>query len=62
MNGTRVFFIVFSALIALVGLLAAGWAEDYLRTFGFGLFAFGALFAFSCVKRHYDEIDGIAER
>jgi hypothetical protein len=61
MSGSRMFFIIFAALIAVVGLVTAAWASDYLRTFGFGLFGFGALFAFSCVKRHFDEIDGIGE-
>jgi hypothetical protein len=61
MIGSRLFFIVLSALIALVGLATAGWASDYLQAFGFGLFAFGVLFAFGCVKRHYDEADGVGE-
>ena len=61
MSGARHFFILFSALIALVGLATAGWARDYLQFFGFGLFAFGVLFAFSCIKRHYDELDGVGE-
>ncbi|MCC7281827.1 MAG: hypothetical protein IT556_05555 [Acetobacteraceae bacterium] len=62
MTGARQFFILFSALIALAGLAAAGWAHDYLQFFGFGLFAFGVLFAISCIKRHFDELDGTSER
>jgi hypothetical protein len=61
MTGARLFFIVFSAVIALIGLTTAGWAHDYLQLFGFGLFAFGALFAFGCIKRHFDELDGVGE-
>lgn len=61
MNATRIFFIIFSALIAFVGLLAAAMAHDYLHGFGLGLFAFGALFIFGCVRRHFDEADSTAE-
>ena len=52
---TKYFFIAFSAIIALVGLAAAAVASDYLQLFGFGLFLFGVLFAYSTVKRHFDE-------
>lgn len=62
MNGGRQFFIVFSILIALVGLAAAGWARDYLQFFGFALFLFGVFFAIGCIKRHFDEAEGAAER
>lgn len=54
MNGSTAFFLVFSAIIALVGLLAVGMAHDYLQFFGFALFGFGVLFGYSCIKRHYD--------
>ena len=57
MHPATVFFVAFSGLIALAGLLAAGWAQDYLQAFGLGLFGFGVLFALSCVKRHFDEQD-----
>jgi hypothetical protein len=53
-NGSSIFFLVFSGIIALVGLLAAGMAHDYLQFFGFALFLFGLLFGFSCIKRHFD--------
>jgi hypothetical protein len=55
------FFIAFSAIIALVGLLTASIAHDYLFVFGIGLFVFGVLFAFGCVKRQFDEADGISQ-
>lgn len=55
MSGARVFFLVFSGIIALVGLIAAGAAHDYLQVFGIGLMLFGLLFAFGCIKRHFDE-------
>jgi hypothetical protein len=57
MSGARWFFLVFSGLIALVGLLAAGFAQDYLQVFGFMLMVFGLGFGFSCIKRHFDEAE-----
>ena len=57
MSGARWFFLVFAAVIALVGLFAASAAHDYLQFFGFALFGFGVLFAYGCVKRHFDEAD-----
>ncbi|MBK1659393.1 hypothetical protein [Paracraurococcus ruber] len=54
MTGSTAFFLAFSALIALVGLFAAGMAHDYLQFFGLALFGFGVLFGYSCIKRHYD--------
>jgi hypothetical protein len=51
------FFLVLSALIALAGIFAAWMAHDYLHFFGFGLVAFGVIFGFSTIKRHYDEVD-----
>jgi hypothetical protein len=54
MNGSTAFFLVLSALIALVGLFAMAYAHDYLQFFGVALFGFGVLFGYSCVKRHYD--------
>ena len=56
MNATKYFFIALSAILALVGLAAAAVAKDYLQFFGFGLFLFGVLFAYSTVKRHFDEL------
>ena len=57
MNGSSIFFLVFSGIIALVGLLTAGMGHDYLQFFGFALFLFGVLFGFSCIKRHFDARD-----
>ena len=57
MNGSNIFFLVFSGVIALVGLLAAGMAHGYLQFFGFTLFLFGLLFGFGCIKRHFDTQD-----
>ncbi len=54
MNGSTIFFIALSAIIALAGLFAGAMAHDYLQFFGFALFAFGVLFGYSCIKRHYD--------
>ena len=57
MTGSSIFFLVFSGLLALAGLLAAGMAHDYLQFFGFALFLFGVLFGYSCIKRHFDAQD-----
>lgn len=59
MASSRIFFICFAGLIALTGLAAAAWADDYLHVFGLGLAAFGSLFAFGCVKRHFDEQESL---
>ena len=57
MSTSRLFFIAFSALIALLGLFAAAASTDYLQVFGCMLMGFGVFFALSCVKRHYDEAE-----
>jgi hypothetical protein len=58
MTGARIFFLAFSALIALVGLFAAGAARDTgMSIFGLGLFAFGVIFAYGLVKRAFDEAE-----
>jgi hypothetical protein len=58
MNGASLFFLVFSALIALVGLAAAAASVEFgLSLFGTCLFLFGVLFAVSVVKRHFDAVD-----
>ena len=54
MSGSTLFFLAFSAVIALAGLFAGAMARDYLQFFGFALFGFGVLFGYSCIKRHYD--------
>jgi hypothetical protein len=61
MSSSRLFFIAFSIIIALVGLLTASIAHDYLYVFGLGLFGFGVLFGFGCVKRHFDESAGLRQ-
>lgn len=55
---SHLFFILFSAVVALVGLFAAAAATDYLQVFGVMLMLFGVLFAFGTIKRHYDEKQG----
>lgn len=60
MNTSTAFFMAFSAVIALCGLLAAGFGEGYLSFFGLALFAFGVLFAYGCIKRHFDRMEEAA--
>ena len=56
MTGSRVFFMVFYAVIALVGLFLAAAARDVGMTiFGWGLVAFGVLNTFNAIKVHFDE-------
>jgi hypothetical protein len=58
MSGSRVFFLVFYILVALVGLLQAGTArDDGITIFGLGLLIFGVFRAFSSIKLHFDEIE-----
>ncbi len=53
------YFIVMGAVLAVLGLGAIAAAQDAGMTiFGFGLFAFGTLFALFLVKRHFDLQDG----
>jgi|tagenome__1003787_1003787.scaffolds.fasta_scaffold19268736_1 hypothetical protein len=57
----RVFFMVFSGVIALVGLVAAAKAQDLgISLFGYGLLLFGLGFGFALLKRGFDE--GEAQR
>lgn len=59
MTGARTFFLVFYAVLALVGLFAAAAARDAgIAIFGWGLLLFGVLSAFSAIKTHYDEQEG----
>ena len=62
MSGSRWFFLIFSCVIALVGLVAAGMAHDYLQFFGFALMLFGIAFAFGCIKRHFDAMEAAKQR
>jgi len=56
MTGSRVFFLVFYAVIAMVGLFLAAAARDLgITIFGWGLVAFGVLNAFNAIKVHFDE-------
>ncbi|EFH09603.1 hypothetical protein [Teichococcus cervicalis] len=58
MSPTRIFFLVFSAIIALLGLLQAGLSQDGpLTLFSLCLFAFGVGFALFLVKLTYDEAE-----
>ncbi|MXP62414.1 hypothetical protein E0493_03480 [Roseomonas sp. M0104] len=58
MSPTRVFFVIFSGLIALVGLLGAGTSvEGPFTLFCLSLFLFGVLFALFLVKRSFDEAE-----
>ena len=55
------YFIVFGAMLAVIGLAAISVAEEAgLMLFGYGLFGFGVLFALFLVKRHFDHADGSA--
>ena len=55
------YFIVFGAMLAVIGLAAISVAEETgLMLFGYGLFGFGVLFALFLVKRHFDHADGSA--
>ncbi len=58
MPPSRPFFLALSAIIVVVGLLAAAWADDYLHGFGLALVGFGMFFAGTIVKRHFDEQEG----
>lgn len=56
-----IYFVVLSAILAVLGLAAISVAQDIgLLIFGYGLFAFGVLFALFLVKRHFDFADGNA--
>lgn len=56
MTGSRVFFLVLYAVIAMVGLFLAAAARDLgITIFGWGLVAFGVLNAFNAIKVHFDE-------
>lgn len=55
MNGSRVFFIVFYALCAFIGLLAFGKGDVHLMVFGLLLMLFGLGNVYKTIGRHYDE-------
>ena len=55
MSGARIFFLVFYALLAFIGLLLAGIAKDIgISIFGWGLVLFGVLNAYRTIGAHYD--------
>ena len=52
-----IYFLVFSAITAVLGLATAAAAHDAaLAIFGYGLFGFGVMFAPCLVERHFDEV------
>jgi hypothetical protein len=58
MNASTAFFLVFHAIIAVVGLLALAAARDLGMTiFGAGLLLFGLFFGFAKIKAHFDRLD-----
>jgi threonine/homoserine/homoserine lactone efflux protein len=57
MSGAKYFFILFYALVAVIGLVTLGLAHDYLQFFGFALLVFGSISAFMTTKRHFDEAE-----
>lgn len=58
MTGSRVFFMVFYGLIALLGLFMAAGARDVgISVFGWGMLLFGVLNTFNAIKTHFDEAE-----
>ena len=56
MSGTRAFFLAFYGILAFIGLIMAGIAQDVgISIFGWGLILFGVLNAFRTIGAHYDE-------
>lgn len=56
MSGCKTFFMVFYALLAFIGLLAWGKAEDLgMTVFGLLLMLFGVLNAYRTIGRHFDD-------
>jgi hypothetical protein len=56
-----IYFVILSAICAVLGLAAISAAQEVgMLLFGYGLFAFGVLFALFLVKRHFDFADGSA--
>lgn len=59
MSASRVFFLIFYGVIALLGLFLAAAARDVgITVFAWGLVAFGVLNAFNAIRVHYDEAEG----
>jgi len=58
MSPNRIFFFVFSCLIAMTGLFGAGASvEGVFTLFCLSLFLFGVGFALFLVKRTFDEAE-----
>jgi hypothetical protein len=55
---SSVFFLVLSAVFALIGLFGAAKAEGYLYAYSLMLIAFGLFLGFGIIKRHYDRLHG----
>ena len=52
------YFLVVCGIVAILALAVISVAQDVgFSLFGYALFAFGVLFAFFLLKRHYDEVD-----
>jgi hypothetical protein len=51
------FFLVLSAIFALIGLFGATVAEGYLYAYSLMLIGFGLFFGFGIIKRHFDAQD-----
>jgi hypothetical protein len=61
MTGSKLFFLAFAVLLALIGLFAAAASQDIgLSIFGYGLLLFGVLFAYGTIKRIFDEAEKTA--
>ncbi|HZF75495.1 MAG TPA: hypothetical protein VE033_06645 [Acetobacteraceae bacterium] len=59
MNASAIYFMMLAVATALAGLLTAAFATaPAFGLFGWGLLAFGVLFALGMVKRHFDAVDG----
>ena len=55
MSGCRVFFLVFYAVLAFLGLVLFGKGADLpMNIFGLLLLVFGALNAYRTIGRHFD--------
>lgn len=58
MTSIRIFFLTLSGALALLGLFTIAAAQDTpMRIFGWGVVAYGCLFGFSLVKRHFDDAE-----
>ncbi len=59
MSGCKTFFTIFYALLAFIGLLAWGKADDPpMAIFGFLLMVFGLSLAYRTIGWHFDDARG----